>query len=231
MGRKSNLITKFYPDSSYKLGKAYEYGMEVGEKLKQDIKGRACGFAHDYGLVAQTVFYAGDGNYVETGTLFGASALVAALTKKKFGIEGKVYCVDPFDGYYGTGRNDMSGIIPTVEVLMENASKYKVKDYIVPVPHKSVPYPKSIVGLTFSMSYIDGNHWKDWPTQDFKAYAPNTTQYVMFDNYDFKHPAVVNGAEFAVNQPQWRIAHVSSISFILQRNPKITDPHAWAGES
>jgi len=219
----------FYPDSSFKLTEAYRYGLEVGEKLKKEIKGRACGFAHDYGLLAQTVFYSGDGNYVETGTLFGASALVAALTKRKFGIAGKIYCVDPFNGYYGAGNNDMSGIIPTVSVLLENARKYGVQNYITPVPHKSVPYPKELNDITFSMAYIDGNHWKDWPTQDFKAYSKTTSNFVMFDNYDFKHPAVVNGTEYAVSQPEWRIAHVSSISFILQRNPKITDPHAWAG--
>lgn len=220
----------FYSDSSFKLGEAYKYGLEVATKIKQEIKGRACGKPHDYALVAQTVFYSGSGNYVETGTLFGASALVAALTKRKFGIEGKVYCVDPFDGYYGAGNKDMTGLIPSVAIVMENARKYGIQDRIVCVPHKSIPYPKELIDIKFSMAYIDGNHWKDFPKQDFEAYSKNTSKYVMFDNYDFSHPSVADGAKFAASQPEWRICHVSSISFIIQRNPKMSDPHAWAGE-
>lgn len=226
---ETSVDTDFYPDSSFKLGEAYKYGLEVGSKVKKEIKGRACGKPHDYALLAQTVFYAGNGNYVETGSLFGASALVAAITKRKFGLSGKVYCVDPFDGYYGTGNKDMSGLIPTAAIVMENARKYGVQDYIVCIPKKSVPYPQELNGVEFSMSYIDGNHWKDWPTKDFEAYGKFTTKYLMFDNYDFSHPSVADAAKFASSKPEWRICHVSSISFILQRNPKMTDPHAWAG--
>jgi Methyltransferase domain len=222
----------FYPDSSFKLGDAYIYGIEVAKKIKNEIKGRACGSIHDYGLLAQTVFYSGDGDYVETGTLFGASALVAGLTKRKFNIKGKVYCVDPFDGYYGEGKKDMSGLIPSVNILIENAKKYRIQDNIIPIAHKSQPLPLELANSKFSMSFIDGNHWKDFPKKDFEEYGDfRTSKYVMFDNYDFSHPSVVKAVEFAVLRGEWRICHVSSISFIIQRNPKITDPHSWAGET
>lgn len=221
--------TSFYPDSSFKLGDAYKYGVEISNKIKKEIRGRACGFPHDYGLLAQTVFYSGNGDYVETGTLFGASALVVALTKRKFGIDGNVYCVDPFDGYYGTGNKDMSGLVPSVSIVRENAQKYNIQDRIICVPHKSLPIPEQIKDHRFTMSYIDGNHWKDWPTKDFQSYGKMTTGYLMFDNYDFSHPSVVSAASYALSLPEWKVVHVSSISFILQKNPKLTDPHSWAG--
>jgi len=219
---------EFFPQSLFKLGKAYNYGIEASKKMITDITGRACGKPHDYALIAQTVVYAGPGNYVETGTLFGASALVAALTKRKFDIEGMVYCVDPLDGYYGTGNNDMSGILPTPEVLMENAKKYGVEDRIVYVAKKSIPFPKELDGLQFSMAFIDGDHWKDAPTQDWDNLSKATSKYVMFDNYDRTHPSVINAAEKATADKYFRVVHMSSISFILERNPRLSDPHAWA---
>lgn len=214
---------EFYPQTLFALDQAYDYGVKVGEKLKKEIKGRACGKPHDYGIVAQTVFYAGDGNYAETGTLFGASALVAALTKRKFNLSGDVYCIDPLDGYYGKGKTDMSGILPTPAVVMENARRYGVESKIKCVAKKSVPYPKELDGIIFSCSYIDGDHWKDIPTLDWVNLSKVTSKFILFDNYDKVHPSVVQAAEFAVADPEWRVAHVSSISFVLQRNPKLVD--------
>lgn len=221
----------YYPTSAFNLDIHYTAGVNTANNVIKGLKGRACGKPHDYALLAKAVALAGKGNYVETGTLFGASALVAAITKKMYNLDGNIYCVDPLNGYYGDGNKDASGLVPSVDILMENATKFDVADIIIPIAKKSVPFPEELKDKEFSVAYIDGNHWKDYPTKDWDNLNPRTTEFIMFDNYDFIHPSVVKATIKAVSNPEWKVAHVSSISFILQKNPNMSDPHAWAGES
>lgn len=220
------LATRHEKGTTYKrvqyfdFNEAYEFGIEIANSIewlfeRKLLTGRSCGKAHDYGLIAQMIYNAGHGNHLEIGTLWGASAIVAGLTKRKFNIRGKVYCVDPLDGYYGKNQQDKNagGIIPTVERLKENLVVVNVE--VVIVAKRSFPFPDELNNKKFVSAFIDGDHWGRGPINDWNNASARTTKYIALDNYDKKHPAVVETARKA----DWTLVHLSSIVAILE-NPK-----------
>ena len=220
---------KFYYDSLFHFGDAYEWVIENIEKVRQGLKGRFAGEAHDYGLVAQCLYEAAKSNnmkanYLEIGTLFGGGLILMALVMKHFGIQGKCVAIDPLDGYYGKGNRDpVIPLVPSVEIVKENAQKFGVLDRIKVIPKLSYPFPEEARKYVYAVSFIDGDHWGDMPWKDFLSVKDITTHYIVFDNYDKSHPAVVEACIKASSVDDWIPVHVSSISFILQRKPKIVD--------
>jgi len=213
----------FYYDSLFTLDSVYKFIINSFEYVSENITGRLAGVPHDYGVFGQAVFNSGNGNVLEIGTLFGGGAILIAMMMKKFNIEGKIYTLDPLDGYYGKGNKDDSGIIPSVDVLKDNISKFKVEDYIVIVQEKSYPFPARLSNLNFNVVYIDGDHWGDMPKKDFISVSKLTNNYIIFDNYDKSHPYVYSAVNFANCNTDWKIVHISSISCVLQKSPKIVN--------
>jgi len=213
---------KFYPYSIFKLEDAFNLGIQFIREVKSSIIGRACGEDWDYGLIAQCVYNSSGGNFLEIGSLFGAGAIVVSKILNHFNFPGKVYVLDPLDGYYGTGNRDMSGYIPSVDILKQNVEKFGVSERIEIVAKKSYPFPKELKDKKFSVSYIDGDHWGEMPYNDFQSVKDITTHYIMFDNYDINHHAVVNACLKSIVD-SWVPVHISSISFILQNSPKVVE--------
>lgn len=210
----------FYPKSLFKLSDAYTFGVQFGEKVIKNINGRACGMPHDYGLLAQTVFNAGDGDYVETGTFYGASAIIAAKTKLTFNLKGMIICIDPLEGFYGEGRKDgKTNDYPTPDKVMKNAFKFKVANKFRLITKPSYPFPDELKDKKFACAYIDGDHWGDLPTKDWLNLKDRTSKYIIIDNYDATHPSVKDAAELAITDKDWTLVHQSSISLILEKNP------------
>lgn len=211
------------------LSEGYTFGKGFFIQMKQTMpKGRTAGVAHDAGILAQLVLLGGNGDFVEIGTLFGGSAILAATAKKKFGLGGFVYCVDPLDGYYGTGKSTAGGI-PSPEIVMGNAKFFGVDDKIKIIKKSSIPWPKELMDHKFSVAFIDGDHWGEAPWKDWLSVKNLTSKFIIFDNYDNQHPAVINGAKKATADPEWQVICVSGISYVLEKNPKLTDPHKAAG--
>lgn len=205
---------QFYSNATYfHLGEAYQFGKVIARIIDKkfstgEMVGRACNIPHDYGLLAQAVVNAGHGDHVETGTLWGASAIVAALAKKKFNMGGVVYCIDPLDGYYGKGKPDhihTGSKTPTAELVLRNFKIMKVAPILV--QEKSVPFPKSLKWNGFASGFIDGDHWGEGPRKDWVNISRCTSRYIVFDNYDNQHPAIVK----AVRGANWTLVHLSSI--------------------
>lgn len=213
----------------YPLKDAYVFGKNTFNRIKKEMSdGRTCGVDHDAGILAQSAYNSGNGNYVETGSLFGASAIIVALVKKHFNLDGFIYCVDPFDGYYGTG-NKTKGGTPSLDILWKNAKQFGVADRIKPVAHSSYPWPVELVNETFTMAFIDGDHWGEMPWKDFISVSTRTSKVIQFDDYDNIHPAVVSAAIKASVYPSWVPVYVGGISYVLEHTPELKDPHVAAG--
>jgi len=131
------------------------------------------------GIFAEVVLQSGDGHYVEIGSLYGGSAIVAALVKEHFGLDGMVYCVDP-----------------TPRHITENAKQYGVDDRIIVVNEVSSPWLLGDTG--FSMGYIDGDHRPPHPTEDWNILKEVVTRYILFDDYDRSEVGVTQGIRHAL---------------------------------
>lgn len=212
----------FYSRATYfHLGEAYEFGKAIAKIIDKkfavgEMVGRACNIPHDYGLLAQAVVNAGHGDHIETGTLWGASAIVAALAKKKFNMDGVVYCVDPLDGYYGAGKPDhihTGAKTPTADLVLQNFRVMKVLPVLVKMKSDPFPDPISFKMDSFASGFIDGDHWDNGPQRDWENVSQRTSRYIVFDNYDNQHPAIVK----AVRDAGWTLVHLSSIVAVFMK--------------
>lgn len=138
--------------------------------------------------------------YVEIGTLFGGSAIVAGLA----GCE--VFCIDPLDGYYSAKHNEeqrldpVAQIAPSEEIVRSNwttmglcPSKLHIYKQLHP------PWPKGL-GRIFDIGFIDGDHSYAGVMADYLGMGPRV-KYLMF--HDVQKPAVKMVYEFALKSPVW----------------------------
>lgn len=120
----------------------------------------------------------GTNDYIEIGTLFGGSAILAGLQ-----CSGKVYCIDPLDGYYGTGNPDSSQVLPSVEIVKENWARFGLDpERLVIFPHKHPPFPPELKDKRFDVAYIDGDHTFEGCRADWLALKDRVNKYIIFDN-------------------------------------------------
>ena len=176
-------IRKVYP-SLFTLDEAYDFGIETANDLARNMNGQLGCFPNDMGILAQCIKNAGDGDYLEIGTYYGATAILASLTKKEFGLRGKVHAID-----------DLVFESRSAADIMNNIEKFGA-DVRLKVS-KSNPFP--MPGHYFSCVFIDAGHdfyncWTDWLNV-----RRRTSKYVIFHDYDLKHREVmevVNRADF-----------------------------------
>ena len=75
---------------------------------------------------------AGDGDHVDIGSLYGASAIGVALMKKELGLKGDVYCIDPYDTekrdrtVLAASDNLKGDVSASAEALLANAEHFDV---------------------------------------------------------------------------------------------------------
>ncbi len=192
------------------------------EEIQKGIRGRIAHEQHNCNYLAWTIAQAGDGNHLEIGTLFGGSAILAALLKQRFGFIGNVYCIDPLDGYYlGTtysyAVDPVCGLPINEETVMNNARYFGVEDRIIVIPKSSHPWPEEVANQNFSSAFIDGNHWNEYPKRDWLMAHPRTDKFVVFDNWDDNHPAVQEACKLASSTAGWVEEFAGEITYIVRR--------------
>ena len=194
-------ICCYFGRSTYQfpLDEAWEFGAETTRKIRETIVGD-CGLADDDGSVlAQTVKNAGDGDYLELGSFYGASGILASLTKKEYGIKGDVYCVD-----------DLSGIVPRSPAdIMKNAEKMDASIILKVAKTSPLPFRKP-----FNCVFIDAGHDIASVFEDWLNVRKVATRYVVFHDYS----AASLGVMAVVRQADFWPVHISAHMAVLE-NP------------
>lgn len=194
---------------------------EILERIHKKIYGRVADEQNNVRYLMETVRDAGDGDYLEIGVLFGGTMVAAALTKKAFGLGGRCVGIDPLDGFYRKKfkrNNNVDAVTKkpvSPESVFKNFDIFNISDMCELYPAESYPFP--IKDQTFAVTYIDGDHWGDAPMQDWKSVKDITTRFVIFDNYDEKHPEVMQACHAAENDPEWERYFQKGITFIVKR--------------
>jgi len=190
----------------------------IVEIVKRDITGRIADEQNNTLYMLETLIMAGGGDHLEIGTLFGGSAIAAALTKQRYKLEGDIYCIDPLDGYYGTGVKDQCDLVPSVEIFMKNLRDFKVEGIVYGVPEKSHPFPNVLARNTFTTAYIDGDHWGTGPMNDWWNVKDRVKNFVVFDNADVRHPAILETIRYIEdNEKDWSLFFRGGITAIVRR--------------
>lgn len=187
------------PKHKNRLGEAGGYF----QKVSTGMVGRIA-------LTAQSAYFLGaiagseEGDHLEVGSLYGGSAILVAVLKTIWKVPGKVYCIDPLDGYYGDNRLDpVRGLAINRYNLETNINRFGMEDKIEIIQAKSVPVPASIRSHKFSTMLVDGVHNGLGPVEDFRKYQKRIKSYILFDNYEAKYPYVLSAVKEALDEPGW----------------------------
>src|SRR3990172_3069426 len=163
---------------------------------------------------------AGDGDHVDIGSLYGASAIVVALIKKKVGLKGDVYCIDTYDQKKRDASVKPSDgldtpVSATPEELLANAEHFGVELKLV--RQNSHPWPEELKDNVFVSAYIDGDHLGDGPMNDFLNLRGRVTGYIGTDNYEEEYVDVVRMILFAADREDWFLWYKNMIFAALRR--------------
>ena len=200
------------------LAEAIEVATEVTKALAER-GGRAADNGVSLPFLGSMAALAGDGDHVDIGALYGASAITVALVKKRLGLKGDIYCIDPYDAetrnknVRGTGLS--SPVSATPEELLKNAEFFGVELKLIQKP--SHPWPEELKDNVFATAYIDGDHGGEAPTNDFLNLRGRVTAYIGTDNMEEEYPDVVRMVLFAAAQDDWQLFYKNFIFAALRK--------------
>lgn len=199
----------------FQLNEAHDAGVSIARVVSDTIpNGRSLLSPWDAGLLAQMIINARHGDHVEIGTLFGGSAIVAALVKKRFGSRGKIWCVDPLRDEEDEGDH-ASGATATKAALIENLQHFGVDDMVEIVQEPSYPWP--LPEKRFATGYVDGDHWNGMPAMDAFTMRQACSYAIMIDDYCMGKPEVHEAVVNMCGDPLWIPVHISGLSAIFRR--------------
>lgn len=179
-----------------------------------------------------------NGNHLEIGSLFGASAIMAAMSKKLSNVDGIVYCIDPmdFDNHEpcsirgGNITEEIALLMP--EMFHDNVKKFGVEDRIVLIREKSDPFPAFFDGIEFSSCFIDGWHYGETPTNDTISCANIVDGVIILDDCMSYYPSVMKAFRHLVSMVDWQIVGFTDGVAIFEKNSNLcfdifnyTSPH------
>lgn len=198
----------------FPIGDAYQQGIEWMNRIDDEIMGGIGCSPEDGGLLAEMVYRAGNSDHLELGTLFGATAILAAIIKREFDFDGQVFCVDNF-GFL----RDEYPVGP--DLVLENAARFDVDERLTIIKGDTYPLPVDVghhVGRdgNFGSTYIDAAHdfascQRDWIS------VKDMSNAVAFHDYDMEHMGVVSALRNAMQEPGWWLVHLSHHTAILER--------------
>jgi len=189
-------------------------------KVLAERGGRAADSGLSLPFLASMAAAAGDGDHVDIGSLYGASALVVALIKRKLGLKGDVYCIDPYnekirDKVVRPSDGLDSPVSATPEELLANANHFDVELKLI--QKNSHPWPEELKDNIFASAYIDGDHLGNAPMNDFLNLRGRVTGYIGTDNVEEEYPDVVRMILFASATDDWFLYYKNIVFAALRR--------------
>jgi len=177
----------------------------------------------DAELLYSAVVASGHRDYLEIGTAWGGSAILAALAKQDYKMSGLVYCIDPFDGFRDGVKiddelypKDPSRTPIIKSTVRANAQIFGVVEYLRIIQAKSIPTPLPFP-LELGCLFIDGNHSKESVMADYDAYGPMVMPggYIMLHDIDYTGPKILL-ATIRGRQPE-SIRYVTKSMAVIQK--------------
>ena len=148
-----------------------------------------------------------DGDHVEIGSLFGASARVAAGVKTKYEYTGTVYCIDPmeFDSHEACIRlegNDSQKMMLREQFQIFSDATKAYGDRIRLIRKPSYPWPLED-DQRFVTAFIDGWHYGDGPLNDAKKLVDVVSEMILLDDVVPGYPDVYKAFQYLCSCPRW----------------------------
>lgn len=136
--------------------------------------------------------------HIETGCLWGGTAILAALAGAKY-----VTTIDPMKGGWWETGDPAVGKKPTPKIVTENLKRFAVNNKVQVIMQRSWPFP--FPDANPDSFFIDGDHSFEGCFTDWLIASSITKRYVLFHDYDDRHPGVLRVVEIARHTPGWVI--------------------------
>jgi hypothetical protein len=152
----------------------------------------------------EKVFVAHPGLHIEIGTLWGATAILAALAGK-----GQVITIDYMqECYWKDGDPGANNAIPSAAAILDNIARFGVAHRINVIKSVSHPWPLPAALKPVTM-FIDGAHEYDGCLRDWETARKIARELVIFHDYGPIHPGVKQVVDdVASNDPHWHLCEV-----------------------
>ena len=191
--------------------------MELCAEIRAGITGRLALMSDAEAQALYDMVAGYNGDHVDIGTLWGATAVLSGLAKVRGKRKGTVYTVDTMrGGYWDYGDPGFGHVKPTARAVVENIRAFNLQRRVVPVRAPSFPFP--LPGLLPATALIDAGHEYERCLRDWESLKPITTGAIAFHDYCKTHPGVVRVVDSVVmKDPNWKLARVVDTLAIFER--------------
>ena len=203
---------------NWPMNEHFALGMILKRYIEREIDGRFTMNRYDGGAIAQAVSEC-SGDHLEIGSLYGGSAILAALTKKLVGQSGMVYSIDAWEFY--EDQTVLGGDkYPSRDLARWNAKQIGVADRIMFYQQTHPPLPKELEDKRFDTAFIDANHMYDGALADWNNLRGRVNKYMLFhDILVLKYHEADVGKVFrdAAKFPEWEAVYCLPKMGVLRR--------------
>lgn len=154
-----------------------------------NIEGRIAMLPNEARFLVETVQDANAELYVEVGTLWGGTAILAALALPTV----RVLTVDKMSGGFWETQDKVIGKKPTPRKVLENFAKFRVADRVS--VHLGASWPWSYPRLRPDVFLVDGDHSQDGCTRDLLIAAKLETPTILVHDHDARHDGVKSAVD------------------------------------
>jgi len=186
---------------------------ELKDYIIKNMYGWWGGSGHCAPVLGEIVNHYTYGNHLEIGTLFGATAIFAALIMERRYAPGKVYTIDPCiyesHEYCSRAAGNLSPDIVKFqpEIIQENIKKFGLEDRIVFIQKSSNPIPEEVYEIEFSTCFVDGYHYDGMPLIDVKnCIELFYINHLVLDDTHYRYPEVMKAMKYMIGLREWCIS-------------------------
>ena len=174
-------------------------GKQLFNKIDGTIHGHLCMYEEEAGALAKSIFLAGAGDHLEIGSMWGGTAILAALVKREFGLPGKVYCIDPLKD--GDCSPNFPHEKPNADIFLDNLKIMGVEDMVNLHIGFSDPFPYG--HMHFASCLIDGDHYAPWPMHDWEVTSAVCDMVIIHDLYPHEQDVMALAGHIR-SLPNWK---------------------------
>lgn len=177
---------------------------KIYSQVKTEMIGRPGINEEEAELLMKTIWLAGSGDYIEIGTLWGGSIVIAALIYRKYSLNGRLFTIDPMNTlYWGSGDPSADFMSVNLESLLENLRHFNLMNTVVLIQADSKTCP--LPSIQPNIIFIDGDHSFDGVTADWKYAADTSKKYILLHDYENGHSGIDKMINTVVLEfPNWK---------------------------
>lgn len=200
----------------FPLGGEYDWAMDKYGDVARRMEGRMAGYPEDMAVLVQAIAWAGPGDYLEIGSYFGGSAIMAGLAKK-FGVSpGEVICIDPYDEGYPWRYDHVTNGVANKETFWKNMELFDLSPTLFAVSSLLFDWEKIREERNVVVCYVDGDHTAPYVQNDLWACVGLRPRYIVVDDYSRDHPQVRREVMKVAHQTDYELVRISGKTAVLK---------------